>query len=267
MIEIAIEAARAAGTELAARYRRPQEITVKGPRDISTEADLAAERAALAVIRERCPEGLVMSEESHSAWKEDPERPVWYVDPLDGTTNYARGLPMFGVSVAAARGGVVECGAVYDPLLDHLFRGERGRGAFLDGRRLHVSAVDDLMGALVTLDWPRRQPERQMAAQFLARLASRVDAVRSRGSAALGLCYVAAGWADVYFQYTLSAWDVAAGALILEEAGGRVTDLRGRPYRLDRPDWLATNGLLHEAVLALEPWGHPPPAGLGEASG
>jgi len=255
MIDIAIRAARAAGAELAARYRRPHRITVKGLRDIATDADAAAERAALGVIRAECPEGLIMSEESHSDWVEDPNRPVWYVDPLDGTTNFARGLPMFSVSVGVAQGGRVTCGAVYDPLLDHLFCVEHGKGAFLNGQRLEVSDVGDLMGCIVTLDWPRRQPERQMSADFLARLASRVDAVRSRGSAALGLCYVAAGWADVYFQYTLSAWDVAVGALAVEEAGGRVTDLRGRPYHLGKPDWLATNGLLHDAVLRLGPYG------------
>jgi myo-inositol-1(or 4)-monophosphatase len=161
---------------------------------------------------------------------------------------------MFSVSVGVALGGVPQCGAVYDPLLDQLFWAERGVGAFLGDTRLRVSERATLSETLVTLDWPREQRMREVSARFLARLAPRVDAVRSRGSAALGLCAIAAGWADIYFQYTLSPWDVAAGALIVEEAGGRVTDLHGRPYRLDEPGWLATNGRVHDAVLALEPY-------------
>jgi myo-inositol-1(or 4)-monophosphatase len=255
MLQTAIRAARAAGAVLAERYRRPHRVTVKGLRDILTEADLAAEEAALGVIRAECPQGLIMSEESHADWVTDPERPVWFVDPLDGTANYARGLPMFATSVGVAVGGEVRCGVVYDPLLDHLFTAERGGGACLNGARLAVSPRRDPMDCLVTLDWPRAPEARRQAAEYLARVASHVDAVRSRGCASLGLCYVAAGWADAYWQYTLSAWDVAAGVLLVEEAGGRATDLSGRPYRLEQPDWLATNGHIHEALLAYRPFG------------
>ncbi len=255
MLEIAIRAAREAGAVLAERYRCPHQVTVKGLRDIVTEADMAAEDVALGIVREGCPEGLIVSEESLSDRVSDPRRPIWYVDPLDGTTNYARGLPMFCVSVAMATGGEVQCGAVYDPLLDQLFTASRGGGAWLNGQRLHVSARGDPEDCILTLDWPRRQPARQQCADFLARAASHVDAVRSRGSAALGLCYVAAGWTDAYLQYTLSPWDVAAGTLLVAEAGGRLTDLCGRPARLEQPDWLATNGLVHAAMLGFRPFG------------
>lgn len=255
MLQTAIRAAREAGAVLAERYRRPHDIMVKGLRDILTEADLAAEEAALRVIREECPEGLIMSEESHSDWVTDPERPVWYVDPLDGTTNFSRGLPMFATSVGVTVGGEARYGVVYDPLLDHLFTAERGGGAWLNGQRLHVSDRREMMDCLVTLDWPRAPEERQQCADYLARVASHVDAVRSRGCASLGLCYIAAGWADAYLQYTLSAWDVAAGVLLIEEAGGQTTDLRGNPYRLEQPDWLATNGHIHDAMLAHRPFG------------
>lgn len=255
MLQVAIRAAREAGGVLAERYRHPHEVMVKGLRDIVTEVDLAAEEVALRIVREGCPEGLVMSEESHSGWKSAPGRPVWYIDPLDGTTNFSRGLPMFCTSVAMAVDGEVQCGAVYDPLLDHLFTATRGGGAWLNGKRLQVSPRGDLLSCIVTLDWPRRQPARQQCADYLARVASHVDAVRSRGSAALGLCAIAAGWADAYFQYTLSPWDVAAGILMVQEAGGMLSDLHGRPARLDQPDWLATNGLIHEEMLAFHPFG------------
>ncbi|HHX44374.1 MAG TPA: inositol monophosphatase [Chloroflexi bacterium] len=254
MLETAIRAAREAGAVLRRGYLRPHEVRVKGYRDIMTEVDLAAERVAVGIVREAFPDATIMSEESYTRWQHSGDEPAWFIDPLDGTTNYARGLPMFSVSVGVALGGVPQCGAVYDPLLDQLFWAERGVGAFLGDTRLRVSERATLSETLVTLDWPREQRMREVSARFLARLAPRVDAVRSRGSAALGLCAIAAGWADIYFQYTLSPWDVAAGALIVEEAGGRVTDLHGRPYRLDEPGWLATNGRVHDAVLALEPY-------------
>lgn len=254
MLETAIRAAREAGAVLRREYRRPHEVSVKGFRDIMTEVDLAAERVAVEVVRGDFPGANIMSEESYTRWQAYDDEPAWFIDPLDGTTNFARGLPMFSVSVGVAQGGVLQCGAVYDPLLDQLFWAERGGGAYLDDTRLRVSERAALVETLATLDWPRDQRMREISAQFLARLAPRVDAVRSRGSAALGLCAVAAGWADIYFQYTLGPWDVAAGALIVEEAGGKVTDLHGQPYRLDEPGWLATNGLVHDAVLALEPY-------------
>ena len=254
MLETAIRAAREAGAVLRREYRRPHEVSVKGLRDIRTEVDLAAERVAVEVVRGAYPDAKIMSEESYTRWQAYDEAPAWFIDPLDGTTNFSRGLPMFSVSIGVAEGGVLQCGAVYDPLLDQLFWAERGRGAYLNDARLQVSDRSVLMETLATLDWPRDQEMRVISARFLARLAPQVDAVRSRGSAALGLCAVAAGWADIYFQYTLGPWDVAAGVLIVEEAGGRVTDLHGRPYRLDEPGWLATNGRVHDAVLELGPY-------------
>ncbi len=254
MLDLAIAAAREAGHLLRERYARPHDISSKGLRDIVTEADLAAERAAMDVIRRGCAGARFVSEETASAWQDYGDAPTWYIDPLDGTTNFARGLPEFSVSVAMVRNNMVQCGVVYDPLLDHLFSAERGHGATLNGQPLRVSQRDRLMDSLVLLDWPRRAPYREMIARFLARLVSHVDGVRSRGSAALALCYVAAGWADGYFQFTLGPWDVAAGLLMVEEAGGQVTDLHGEPYALNKADWLVTNGLIHQAVLDLQPY-------------
>jgi len=259
MLDLAIRAARAAGRVLASGYAEPHQIHVKGFRDIATEADLAAETEAIRVIREGCPGARFVSEESNTAYPDESDQPTWYIDPLDGTTNYARGLPMFSVSVGMVQRGLVQCGAVYDPLLDQLFYAERGQGSYLQTphgeQRLQVSSCQALIDCLVTLDWPRDQALRALSLRFLSRLATQVDTVRSRGSAALGLCGVAAGWADVYFQYALGPWDVAAGVLIAEEAGARVTDLRGGPYALHGESWLASNGLVHQAILDLDPYG------------
>ncbi|MHB0857492.1 MAG: inositol monophosphatase family protein [Anaerolineae bacterium] len=266
MLEIAIRAALVAGEVLRARYGGSHEITSKGLRDIATEADLLAQQVSSQAILALCPEARIVSEEDTASHVgkgalPDDDRPTWYIDPLDGTTNFARGLPTFSVSVGMARHGQVECGAVYDPLLDQMFSAARGQGAHLNGKRLHVSTRGNLMDSLVLLDWPRAPEPRAAIARFLADLASQVDAVRSRGSAALGFCSVAAGWADAYFQFTLSPWDVAAGALLVEEAGGKVSDLHGATATLDSPDWLVTNGRIHEALLALRPLQHLPGKG------
>jgi len=254
LLEIAIRAAREAGRILVERYRQPQQIKVKGLRDIATEADLEAERVIIDVLQRNSPEATIVAEESHQRYDRSAGL-VWYIDPLDGTTNYARGLPTFSVSIAAAREGIPVCGVVFHPLLEQLFSAVRGEGAYLNGERLHVSRRSSLAQTIVLLDWPRDQRIRQESARALLKLVPRVDAVRSGGSAALSFCYIAAGWADIYYQYTLKPWDVAAGLLILEEAGGRATGLSGQSYTLHQPDWLATNGLVHQAVLDLAPFG------------
>lgn len=253
MLETAIHAARQAGQVLLDLYRQPHQVHSKGLRDISTEADLAAERIVMDLIRADCPGARFCSEETANGPLADGDGPVWYIDPLDGTTNYARGLPMWCVSIAMAQRGVVQCGVVYDPLVGDLFAAERGGGATLNGARLRVSQRASLAEATILVDWPRNQTLRERNARMVARLAPLVDSVRSRGCAAQTLCCVAAGWAEAYFQYTLQPWDVAAGVLILEEAGGRVTDLQGRPWSLEQKDWLCTNGPIHAALLALDP--------------
>jgi myo-inositol-1(or 4)-monophosphatase len=254
VIELTRRAARRAGEVLAGMYQQPMAIKVKGERDIVTEADVAAESVVMAEILAGCPDAWIISEEAHSHREADPDRPTWYIDPLDGTTNFARGFPSFSVSIAMARGGRLECGAVYDPLHDHLFWAERGQGAWLNDRPLRVSDRDALAEAILLLDWPRDQEIRQWSARALTTLVPLTEAVRSTGSAALSLCYLAAGWADLYFQYTLKSWDVAAGILLIEEAGGLVTGMDGRPYDLEQPDWLASNGRLHPLALAAHPF-------------
>ena len=157
------------------------------------------------------------------------------------------------MSIAAARDGVVQCGVVYDPLLDLMFAARRSQGAICNAERLRVSETDQLADAMVLLDWPRESAPRKAMADMLWRIVPEVDAVRSWGSAAFGMCAVAAGWADAYIQLTLQPWDVAAGWLMVEEAGGMVTDLAGGPSSLGQSDWLVSNGRVHAAVLAHSP--------------
>ena len=249
MLNLAVEAARAAGRELLKLYQRPMAVRSKGLRDLQTEADLAAERAVVALLRAGSPDALIVTEEAASRPEPAPGQLAWYIDPLDGTTNYSRGLPGFSVSIAAARDGVVQCGAVYDPLLGLLFTAQRGQGAYCNGERLAVSQTAEMSSAMVLLDWPRDPAPRDAMADLLRAVVPVVDAVRSRGSAAFGMCAVAAGWADAYFQLTLQPWDVAAGWLMVEEAGGRVTDLAGGPGALHQGDWLVTNGRVHASLL------------------
>ena len=231
MLETAIRAAREAGG--ARQYLRPHEVRVKVSRH-HDRGDLAAERVVVSFVRPS--DATIMSEESYTRWQHSGDEPAWFIDPLDGTTNYARGLPMFSVSVGVALGGVPQCGAVYDPLLDQLFWAERGVGAFLGDTRLRVSERATLSETLVTLDWPREQRMREVSARFLARLAPRVDAVRSRGSAALG---PAPSPRPTSTSSTPSARDVA-GALIVEEAGAGSTCTAGRIASMSRVGWPPT---------------------------
>ena len=252
-LELAVEAARQAGRALLQRYRQPHDIILKGIRDITTEADLEAEALSIEILRRGCPEGLFVSEETNQAELQSATQPVWHIDPLDGTTNYARGLGGWCVSIAAAIRGQVVCGVVYDPIANELFTAARGEGAWLNGMPIHASKRATLADSIILMDWPRDEGWREQGLRYFSRLAPRIFVPRSVGSAALALCYVAAGWADGYYQYTLKSWDVAAASLILAEAGAHASDLQGRPTRLDTPDWLASNGLIHEALLALGP--------------
>jgi myo-inositol-1(or 4)-monophosphatase len=250
LLETAIEAAHQVGQILLHEFGKPQEISFKGLRDIVTETDLAAQAQAIEIIRSRHPD--------HDIWAEElgqipggASDYCWIVDPLDGTTNYARGFPSFSVSIALSQRGEVILGVVYDPLRDQLFRAQRGQGAYLNADKIHVSAVDKLIDALLGLDWAREQELRCQTAQLIAEAAPRIATLRSAGSAALGLCSVAAGWTDAYVHLSLNPWDVAAASVIIQEAGGVISDLAGLPWLPKPGGCLASNGLIHQAVLAL----------------
>lgn len=255
MLQTAILAAREAGSILLDNLEKPRQTRVKSLRDIVTDADVKAQRAIIEIIRAHFPDHSILSEESDPGLRGRAEvkgRPyTWIVDPLDGTTNYSRRLPCFCTSIALSHQGEVILGVVYDPLRDHLFQAERGKGACLNGESLRVSQVGSLADALVGLDWAHAQAEREVIARFVARMALQVRTLRTLGAAALGLCYVAVGWLDAYFHFSLKPWDAAAGALIVQEAGGSVTDFTGRPWQVHSERCLVSNGLIHDEMRDL----------------
>ncbi len=245
----AVAAARLGGKILRAMFRRrPETRTKTGPRDLVTEADLAAERAVLEYLMARHPEHGWQSEEAGRGERASPF--LWVVDPLDGTSNFAHGFPHFCVSVALLFEGRSRLGAIYDPMRGELFTAVAGGGARLNGRRIRVSPIATLDRAMITTGFPYDPPAHRAAvADLTARVIERVQMMRRSGSAALDLAYVAAGRLEAHFEFGLSLHDVAAGVLMVAEAGGLVAEMRLPGYWLG---YLASNGAaVHDAVLAL----------------
>jgi myo-inositol-1(or 4)-monophosphatase len=234
--------ARRSGALLLERFGGPQPTIEKQPRDVVTEADRASEAAVVAAVREHFPTAVILGEEGGVYEASGNER--FIVDPLDGTTNYAHGYPMFCVSLGYERDGVMEAGAVDAPFLGLHFTARRGGGAFLNGRPIRVSAVAALDAALVCTGFKPTNYARN-AANFAA-LSGLTQGVRRDGSAALDLAFVAAGRFDAFWEWDLKPWDVAAGALLIEEAGGRVTAIDGSLFDLAAGSIAATNGVLHD---------------------
>jgi len=242
-LDVALEAARAAGQVILAARQRSVNVQSKGLRNYVTDVDLKAERAILDLLGRRCPEHDVLSEESLPDARSSRYR--WVIDPIDGTLNFSRGHPCFSVSVALTLDDEPIVGVVYDPMREQVFAAEAGQGATLDGEPLHTSATTDMIEAVIGMDWTRDADSRARNAAMIGHLAQKCNVVRSSGSAALALGYIAAGWWDAYWHLGLQPWDAAAGALIVREAGGQVTDLAGRRWELESPSLLASNGRLH----------------------
>jgi myo-inositol-1(or 4)-monophosphatase len=247
--DAAIEAALAGGRILRHGIGQVRQIRHKGEVDLVTEIDVASEEAVVGVIRRHFPQHRILAEEG-SVGGDDP-RARWIIDPLDGTTNYAHGFPFFCVSVGYEEDGEMVAGAIYDPVLDELFLAERGRGATVNGRPMAVSAVERVGQALLTTGFPYDRTRLPRALRQFERMSHRSRAVRRMGSAALDLAYVAAGRLDGYWEASINAWDVAAGLVLVLEAGGRVSGLRGEPFAVDGGDVLASNGRLHGEMLEL----------------
>ena len=228
-------------------------ISKKAENDLVTEVDFECERMCRALLAERFPDHDILAEElgagspaaQASRWR-------WVFDPLDGTTNYAHGLPIFCSSLGLEIDGRTEVGAVYDPTRLELFRAERGGGAYLNGNRLTVSDTPTLVDSLLVTGFPYdvRRHAGDLVEQFGAFL-GRAQAVRRLGSAALDLCYVAAGRFEGFWEQHLKPWDVCAGALIVEEAGGRITGTDGSPFETTAAHLVASNGQIHDAMLAV----------------
>jgi len=243
-------AARAAGSILKAKLGTHIGVRSKDVRsNLVTEADTESEALIKQAIAREYPDEAILGEETGASG--DPSRGRWIVDPLDGTVNYAHGYRLFCVSIAFERDGVTQVGVVYDPMAQECFRAAFGGGADCNGHELRVSDCSPLLDALVVTGFPAHRVNEPLAnlapfGDFL----NLAQALRRDGSAALDLCYVAAGRFDGFWESGLHAWDIAAGKLIVEEAGGRVTDYRGEPAALDGAEILATNGLIHDGMAA-----------------
>jgi myo-inositol-1(or 4)-monophosphatase len=244
----AIEAVVRAGDLQMAQFGGSFQIDKKGTIDLVTEVDVAVERMFRALVAERFPDHQILAEEMGGAVIA-PAGPCWVFDPIDGTTNFAHGLPIFCSSLALEIDGVAEVAAVYDPTRKELFTAERGGGAFLNGARLQVSSAARLVDALLVTGFPYDIHSRvdEIVGLFAA-FAGQVRAIRRLGSAAIDLCYVAAGRLDGFWETDLKAWDMAGGALIVAEAGGRVTNMAGEPFTSRGGHVLATNGHMHQPM-------------------
>jgi myo-inositol-1(or 4)-monophosphatase len=247
-MEIAVRAARAAGNIIKHDFGKPMKIAFKDRANPVTETDLKAERAILAILSKECPAHTVVTEES--AQPERISEFLWIIDPLDGTTNFTHGYPCVAVSVALYRNNEPLLGVVFDPLHDEMFCAERGKGSRLNGAPLRVSATPSLEKSLLCTGFPyklREEPADNF--EIFRKLSVLAQGIRRDGSAAIDICYVAAGRFDGFWERGLKPWDTAAAVLILEEAGGRATDYSGGAFQPFLNEIAASNGLIHDDLL------------------
>jgi myo-inositol-1(or 4)-monophosphatase len=248
-LETAIDIAREAGSLLAHYYERRIGYELKGDYDLVTEADRASEKLVVERLHSYFPSHSVLGEEG--GLRDNKSEYCWYVDPLDGTTNFAHGYPMFNVTLALEHNGEMACGVIFDPLRQEMFAAELGGGAFLNGRRIHVSKAEKLEESLLSTGFPSRKRHENVNVHFFHQVAMVTHGVRRGGSAALDLAYVASGRLDGFWEFGLNPWDMAAGMLIVREAGGRTTDMIGGPATLDGPHIAVSNAAIHDQLLGL----------------
>jgi myo-inositol-1(or 4)-monophosphatase len=248
-LEISAEIAREAGALLSKFFERRIGYELKGEHDLVTEADRASEQLIVERLRSHFPSHSIVAEEggSHVGSSEF----CWYVDPLDGTTNFAHGYPMYNVTLALEQSGVVIAGVVFDPEHNEMFASERGSGAYLNHRRIRVSRATRIEDSLVCTGFPSKKRHQDINVHFYYQLAMVTHGVRRVGAAALDLAYVASGRLDAFWEFGLNPWDMAAGMLLIEEAGGRCSDMHGNPAKLRGPHLLADNAAVHDEMLTV----------------
>jgi len=244
---VAVHIARQAGALLLPYFHRRVAVEYKGDVDLVTEADRASEALIVEKLQAFFPAHAIVAEEGSRHKGDSAYR--WHVDPLDGTTNFAHGFPIFAVSMALEREGELLVGVIYDPTRDEMFVAEKGGGARLNNQPLEVSPVSRLEEALVATGFPSKKRHKNANIHFYHQVNMRSHGARRPGSAALDLAYVAAGRLDGFWEFHLQPWDVAAGKLLVTEAGGCVTDMLGQPHHLDSPSIAASNERVHGQLL------------------
>src|SRR5271169_5043671 len=245
----AVEISKEAGALLAQLFNQPREISYKRPSDLVTDADRRSEALIIERLQSRFPKHGIVAEEGGGG-KTDSDY-CWYVDPLDGTTNFAHSFPVFCVTLGLAYRGEVVAGVVYDPLRAELFTAERGAGAYLNNKRIHVSKIPKLSESLLATGFPPFASNHDLNIEYYLRFTQLTHGIRRAGSAALDLCSVASGRFEGFWELKLNPWDKAAGTLLVTEAGGRVSDLKGEPFELLANEVFASNALIHEATCAV----------------
>lgn len=248
-LETSMEIAREAGALLSTFFERRVGFELKGEYDLVTEADRASEEIVVQRLRSYFPDHAIVAEESGDYTGSSDY--CWYVDPLDGTTNFAHGFPVYNVTMALERAGELIAGVIFDPTRNEMFAAERGSGAYLNDRPMHVSKVGKIEEALVATGFPSIKRHVHVNVHFYYELALLTHGVRRAGSAALDLAYVACGRLDGFWEFGLKPWDMAAGILLTREAGGTCSNMQGAPADLRGPHLLADNGAIHEAMLAI----------------
>jgi myo-inositol-1(or 4)-monophosphatase len=248
-VEIAAEIARESGTRISEFARRRIGFELKGAYDLVTEADRTSEQLIVERLRQHFPTHAILAEEGGG--KDGSSEYIWYVDPLDGTTNFAHGFPVYNVTLALERAGELIAGVIYDPTRDEMFQAELGAGAYLNREPIRVSATSRIEDSLSATGFPSRKRHQNVNIHFYYQLAMMSHGVRRAGAAALDLAYVACGRLDFFWEFQLNPWDVAAGCLLVREAGGLCTDMKGAPPDLRGPHILADNTALHGEVLEL----------------
>jgi myo-inositol-1(or 4)-monophosphatase len=247
-LETAVDIAREAGALLANYFERRVPYELKGEFDLVTEADRASERLVVERLRSHFPTHAIMAEEGGG--HESASEYRWFVDPLDGTTNFAHSFPMFNVTLGLERAGEMIAGVVYDPIRQEMFTAERGAGAYLNNRRIRVSGAKRLADSLASTGFPSRKRHHNVNIHFYYQLAMASHGVRRTGSAAIDLAYVACGRLEFFWEFGLKPWDMAAGTLLVQEAGGRTSDMRGAPHSVTGSEHLlADNGFLHQETV------------------
>jgi myo-inositol-1(or 4)-monophosphatase len=246
-LEVAIETAREAGAILLAEFDRPVKISYKGEVDIVTQADKLAEQTIVSRLRSHFPKHAILAEEGGGKESESPFR--WHVDPLDGTTNFAHGYPCFAVSLGLEEAGELIAGVIFQPVSGELFTTAKGEGAYLNQKKIEVSHIEKLATSLLATGFPSVKRAQNPNIHYYWDFTLRSHGVRRDGSAALDLAAVACGRFEGFWEFGLHTWDVAAGILLVREAGGTVTTFDGRPYRLGDRELLASNGRVHSEMM------------------